>query len=307
MKITIVGAGNVGAVTAQRIMNTELASEVVIVDVVEGIARGKALDIYESAPLVRSDCRVVGTNGYEETAGSQIVVITAGNARRPGMSRFDLLAKNAEIVKGVTQKIVELSPKCILIIVSSPLEEMTYVACKASGFDRSRVIGMAGVLDASRLRTFIAMELDVAVEDVEATVLGGHSDEMIPMIRYASVAGIPVTQLLTESQMESIVQRTRSAGMEIINHLKTGSAFYAPSAAVAAMVEAIVRNKSRVMPCAVWLNGEYGLRDVVMGVPVKLGSDGIQRIIEIDLTEEELAKFNRNAGTMRENIARLPV
>lgn len=307
MKITIVGAGNVGAVTAQRIMNTELASEVVIVDVVEGIARGKALDIYESAPLVRSDCRVVGTNGYEETAGSQIVVITAGNARRSGMSRFDLLAKNAEIVKGVTQKIVELSPKCILIIVSSPLEEMTYVACKASGFDRSRVIGMAGVLDASRLRTFIAMELDVAVEDVEATVLGGHSDAMIPMIRYASVAGIPVTQLLTESQMESIVQRTRGAGMEIIDHLKTGSAFYAPSAAVAAMVEAIVRNKSRVMPCAVWLNGEYGLRDVVMGVPVKLGSDGIQRIIEIDLTEEELAKFNRNAATMRENIARLPV
>lgn len=307
MKVTIVGAGNVGAVTAQRVMNLELASELVIVDVVDGIAQGKALDMAEAAPLVRSDCRVIGTTGYAETAGSDIVVVTAGISRRPGMTRDDLMAKNAEIVKNVTRSVTKLSPNCILIIVSSPLEEMTYVALRASGFDRSRVIGMAGVLDASRLRTFIAMELDVAVEDVEATVLGGHGDEMIPMIRYASVAGVPVTQLLTAERGQAIADRVRNAGTEIINLLKTGSAFYAPSAAVAAMIEAIVRNKPRIMPCAVWLDGEYGLSNVVMGVPVKIGTAGVRQIIELDLDDDELARFGKTAQLVKDSIAKLPV
>lgn len=306
MKLTVIGAGNVGAVTAQRAMNLELASEIVIVDVVDGIAQGKALDMAEAAPLVRSDCRMIGTTDYAATAGSDIVVITAGISRRPGMTRDDLLAKNAEIVRNVTRNVTRLSPDSILIIVSSPLEEMTYVALQASGFERNRVIGMAGVLDASRLRTFIAMELDVAVEDVEATVLGGHGDELIPMIRYASVAGIPVTQLLSADRIQAISDRTRQAGTEIINLLKTGSAFYAPSAAVASMIEAIVRNKPRILPCAVWLTGEYELHNVVMGVPVKIGRTGMRQIIELDLTEEERARFKRSAQMVRDNIAKIP-
>ncbi len=306
MKVTIVGAGNVGAVSAQRVMDLELATEVVILDVIGGIAQGKALDIYESAPLVRSDCRVVGTTDYALTAGSHIVVITAGVSRRPGMTRDDLLAMNAEIVHDVTRRIAALSPECIMIVVSSPLEEMTYVAMRASGFDRRRVVGMSGVLNASRLRTFIALELNVAVEDVEATVLGGHNDEMIPMMRYASVAGIPVQQLLAADRVAAIVARTRGAGMEIINHLKTGSAFYAPSAAIAAMIEAVVRNKPRIMPCAVWLQGEYGLRDVVMGVPVKLARAGVLDIIQLDLDDDEQQRLGRTARMIRDNIERLP-
>jgi malate dehydrogenase len=306
MKITIVGAGNVGAVTAQRVMNMELATDVVILDVVDGIAQGKALDIYESAPLVRSDCRVIGTTDYAHTAGSHIVVVTAGISRRPGMTRDDLLARNAEIVHGVTRRLAALSPECIMMIVSTPLEEMTYVALQSSGFDRCRVVGMAGVLNASRLRTFIAMELNVAVEDVEATVLGGHGEEMIPMIRYASVAGIPVTQLLNQARIDAIAERTRSAGMEIINHLKTGSAFYAPSAAIAAMIEAVARNKPRIMPCAVWLDGEYGLRDVVMGVPVKLARQGMVDIIQLDLLDDERDRLERTARLVRDNMAKLP-
>lgn len=306
MKVTIVGAGNVGAVTAQRVMNLELATEVVIIDVVDGIAQGKALDIYEAAPLVRSDCRVIGTTDYEATAGSQIVVITAGISRRPGMTRDDLMARNAEIVRDVTNSITRLSPDCIMIVVSTPLEEMTYVALKASGFERHRVIGMSGVLDASRLRTFIAMELNVAVEDVEATVLGGHNDDMIPMIRHASVAGIPVTRLMSPERITALTERARTAGSEIINYLKTGSAFYAPSAAISAMIEAIVRNKPRIMPCAVWLQGEYGLRDVVMGVPIKLARAGMMDIIELDLTVEERARFEQTARQVRERMARLP-
>jgi malate dehydrogenase len=306
MKVTIVGAGNVGAVTAQRVMNQELVNELVIVDVVDGIAQGKALDMAEAAPLVRSDCRVIGTNEYAETAGSDIVVITAGISRRPGMTRDDLMAKNADIVRNVTRSVTKLSPDCILIIVSSPLEEMTYVALQASGFDRSRVIGMAGMLDASRLRAFIAMELDVAVEDVEATVLGGHGEQMIPMIRYASVAGVPVAQLLSPERSQAIADRVRNAGTEIINLLKTGSAFYAPSAAVAAMIEAIVRNKPRIMPCAIWLKGEYELHDVVMGVPVKIGTAGMRQIIELELTNEESERFQQSAQLVKDNIARLP-
>jgi len=307
MKVTIVGAGNVGAVTAQRVLSYQLASEVVIVDVVDGIAQGKALDIYESAPLVRSDCRIIGTSGYGETAGSDVVVVTAGIARRPGMTRDDLLVKNADIVQEVTRRIVEQSPECILIIVSSPLEEMTYVALQASGFDRSRVIGMAGALDAARLKTFISMDLGVAVEDVEVMVLGGHGDSLIPLMRYATVAGLPASQLLTPDRSKALVERTRNAGTEIIDLLKTGSAFYAPSAAVTAMIEAIARNKPRIIPCAVHLDGEYGLDDVVVGVPVKLGRTGMQEIIEIELLEEEHAMLRSVAQTMRTNIAKLPV
>jgi malate dehydrogenase len=305
MKITIIGAGNVGAVTAQRIVNLELAREVVILDVVDGMAQGKALDIYQSAPLVESDSHIIGTSNYETTADSDIVVVTAGIARRPGMSRDDLLVKNAEIVRNVTRQIAQRSPHCILIIVSSPLDEMTYVAHKASGFDRSRVIGMAGVLYAARLKTFIAMELDVAVEDVEATVLGGHVEDMLPMMRYATVAGVPVSQLLSPERSEAIVERTRNAGNEIINHLRTGSAFYAPSAAVTSMIEAIVRDKPRIMPCSVRLDGEYGQKDVVIGVPVKLGREGIQRIIELELTEGELAMLEQSARMVRQNLAKL--
>lgn len=306
MKVTIVGAGNVGAVTAQRVMTSQLASEVVIVDVVDGMAQGKALDIYESAPLVRSDCRITGTSGYAETANSDIVVVTAGIARRPGMTRDDLLVKNADIVRGVTRKIVERSPECILIIVSSPLEEMTYVALQASGFDRSRVIGMAGALDAARLKSFIALDLQVAVEDVEVMLLGGHGDSLIPLMRYGTVAGLPVSQLLTPERSQEIVKRTRNAGTEIIDLLKTGSAFYAPSAAVAAMIEAIARDRPKILPCAVHLNGEYGISDVVVGVPVKLGRKGVREIIEIELLEEEQALLHNMAQTMRQNIAKLP-
>jgi malate dehydrogenase len=305
MKITIVGAGNVGATTAQRISSFELASEVVIVDVANGIPHGKALDIYQSGPLVESDCRVIGTNGYEQTADSDIVVITAGMSRRPGMTHDDLLAKNAEIVRGVTQKIVQYSRDCIIIMVSSPLDEMTYVTLRASGFDRSRVIGMAGVLDTARLKTFIAMELNVAVEDVEATVLGGHGEAMVPLVRNTTVAGVPLAQLASPEKIEAIVQRTRQAGTEIINLLKTSSAFYAPSAAVTAMIEAIVKNKPRIMPCAVRLDGEYGLNDVVTGVPIKLGSKGVDQIIELDLLDDEREGLRRSAERVKNNLAKL--
>jgi len=305
MKITVIGAGNVGAVTAQRIVNLELAREVVILDVVDGMAQGKALDIYQSAPLVESDSRIIGTSSYEATADSDIVVITAGMARRPGMSHDDLLIKNAEIVRNVTRQIVERSPTCLLIIVSSPLDEMTYVALEASGFDRSRVLGMAGVLYAARLKTFIAMELDVAVEDVEATVLGGHTNDMLPIIRYATVAGIPVSQLMSPERSQAIVERTRNAGNEIIEHLRTGSAFYAPSAAVVSMIEAIVRDKPRIMPCAVRLNGEYGLKDVVLGVPVKIGRNGVRQIIELELLDDERTVLEHSAQMIRRNLAKL--
>ncbi|MBS1910588.1 MAG: malate dehydrogenase [Bacteroidetes bacterium] len=306
MKISIVGAGNVGAVTAQRIMTLELATEVVLLDRMGDIARGKALDIYESAPLVRSDCRVAGTADYQQTANSDIVVVTAGISRQPGMTRDDRLARNAEIVRDVTRRITALSQECIVIVVSSPIEEMTHVALHASGFARERVIGMAGVLNASRLRTFIAMELNVAVEDVEATVLGGHGDDMIPMLRYASVAGVPVVQLLTQERMDALASRARTAGVEIINLLKTGSAFYAPSAAVCAMIEAIVRNKPRIMPCAVRLDGEYGERGVVMGVPIRIARPGMMGVVELELLEEERAHFHHTADMIRENLARLP-
>jgi malate dehydrogenase len=305
MKITIVGAGNVGATTAQRISSFELAREVVIVDVIDGIPFGKALDIYQAAPLVESDCRVIGTTRYDETEGSDIAVITAGMSRRPGMTLDDLLVRNAEIVRGVTQSLVKRSPNCLIIVVSSPLDEMTYVAQHASGLPRHRVIGMAGVLDTARLKTFIAMELKVAVEDVEATVLGGHGEGMVPLIRHTTVAGIPLTQLISPEAIARIVERTRQAGTEIVNFLKTGSAFYAPSAAVTAMIEAIAKDKPRIMPCAIKLDGEYGLKDVVTGVPVKLGRDGVSEIVELDLLDEERESLERSAQKVRENLAKL--
>lgn len=307
MKVSIVGAGNVGAVTAQRLATLELAREVVIVDVVEGIPQGKALDIYQSAPLVESDTRVIGTNSYDETAGSDLVVITAGLTRRPGMTRDDLLLRNAYTMQEVTRSIVAHSPDAILIPVSNPVDEMTYVALRASGFDRKRVIGMAGVLDSARLRTFIAMELGAAVEDVSAIVLGSHGESMIPMIRYATVAGVPVTHFISQERLAALVERTRNAGNEILEHLKTVSAFYAPSAAITAMVESIVRDKRRIMPCAVMLQGEYGLSDVVTGVPVKLGRNGAEQILEVTLDDAERRALDQSAAGVRSNIAKLSI
>ena len=307
MKVTIVGAGNVGAVTAQRIASRELAREVVIVDVVEGIPQGKALDIYQAAPLVESDTRVIGTNSYDETAGSDIVIITAGLTRRPGMTRDDLLLRNAYTMQEVTRTVVKHSPNALLIPVSNPLDEMTYVALRASGFDRSRVIGMAGVLDSARLRTFIAMEIGVAVEDVSAIVLGSHGESMIPMIRYATVAGVPVTHFISPERLAALVERTRNAGSEILDHLKTVTAFYAPSAAITSMVESIVRDKRRIMPCAVLLQGEYGLSDVVSGVPVKLGRNGAEQILEVALDDAERQALERSAAGVRANIAKLSI
>lgn len=304
MKITVVGAGNVGAVTAQRIFTWELANEVVLLDVVEGMAAGKALDIQQSAPMVASDCRLHGTTDYDETAGSDIAVITAGLHRRPGMTRDDLLIKNAETVRRVTRKLVERSPNCILIVVSNPLDEMTYVALESSGLRRGRVIGMSGMLDSARLATFIAQELDVAVEDVNALVLGSRPD-MVPLMRYATVAGIPVNQWMPDAAVERIVERTRAASDEILGLLKTISAFYAPSAAISALIETIVRNKRRILPCAIKLEGEYGIDDVVIGALAKIGRHGVEQIVEVDLLEEEYAAFRAGAQKVKDNLLKL--
>jgi malate dehydrogenase len=305
MKITVIGAGNVGATTAQRLVDRQLANEVVLVDILEGIPQGKALDMYESTPVEKTDVRVVGTNGYDETAGSDIVVITAGIARKPGMSRDDLQNTNMGIVKSCTEAAVRKSPNAILIVVANPLDVMTYVAMKVSGFDRTRVFGMAGVLDTARFRSFIALELNVSVEDVSAFVLGGHGDSMVPLPRYSTVAGIPITELMNKETVDRLVKRTRDGGIEIVNFLKTGSAYYAPSSATIAMVESIVKDKHRILPCAVWLQGEYGIRDTVVGVPVKLGRKGIEDIIQVKLTEDEQAALNKSAADVRQNITKL--
>lgn len=305
MKITVIGAGHVGATAAQRIAEKELANEVVLVDLIEGMPQGKGLDMYESAPVEGFDSRVIGTNSYEETANSDIVVITAGLARKPGMSRDDLQATNADIVKTVTQQAVAKSPKAILVVVSNPLDVMTYVAMKVSGFPRERVIGMAGVLDSSRFRTFIAMELGVSVEDTSAFVLGGHGDSMVPLPRYSTVAGIPLPDLMDQATIDRLVKRTRDGGIEIVNFLKTGSAYYAPSSGAVQMVESIVRDKKRILPCAVWLQGEYGINNVVVGVPIKIGRKGIEQVIQIKLTAEEQAALNKSAEGVRENIAKI--
>jgi len=304
-KITVIGAGNVGATVAQRIADKELSENVVLVDVVDGIPQGKGLDMFESAPVHGTDTRLTGSNSYEATAGSEIVVITAGLARKPGMSRDDLLAKNAEIVGGCAENAFKYSPNAIFIIVSNPLDVMTYVALKKTGLPRHRVIGMAGVLDSARFRSFIAMELDVSVQDVTAFVLGGHGDSMVPLARYSTVAGIPLPELIPADRLEQIIQRTRDGGIEIVNFLKTGSAYYAPGSSTAQMVESIVRNKKRILPCAVWLDGEYGLKDTVVGVPVKLGKNGIEQIIEIKLTPDEKAALDKSANDVKENIAKV--
>ncbi|HXG01006.1 MAG TPA: malate dehydrogenase [Bacteroidota bacterium] len=305
MKITVIGAGNVGATTAQRLVDKELANEVVLVDVIEGVPQGKGLDMYEATPIEKTDVKVVGTNGYEETANSDIIIITAGIARKPGMSRDDLMNTNSGIVKSCTEQAVAKSPKAIIIVVSNPLDVMTYVAWKVSGFEKHRVMGMAGVLDAARFRTFIAMELNVSVEDVNAFVLGGHGDSMVPLPRYSTVAGIPITELLSQATIDRLVKRTRDGGIEIVNYLKTGSAYYAPSAATVLMAESIIKDKKRILPCAVYLQGEYGINDNFVGVPVKLGRRGVEEIIQIKLTPEEQAALHKSADEVKSQIAKL--
>jgi len=302
-KITVVGAGNVGATAAQRIAEKELARTVVMVDVAEGIPQGKGLDQWQSAPIEGFDSRVIGTNGYDETAGSDIVVITAGIARKPGMSRDDLLNTNAGIVKSVGEQVKKTSPNAIVIVVSNPLDVMCWVAKEATGFPRERVIGMAGVLDTARYRAFLATALDVSVRDIQAMVLGGHGDTMVPLISYTSVSGIPITQLMDKATLEAIVDRTRNGGAEIVKHLKTGSAYYAPSAGAVQMVEAIVNDQKRILPCSAWLEGEYGMQGLYLGVPVKLGRDGMERIVEVTLTDDERAALAKSADAVREPMS----
>ena len=302
-KITVVGAGNVGATTAQRVAEKELARTVVMVDVAEGIPQGKALDQWQSAPIEVYDSRIIGSNGYDETIDSDIVIITAGIARKPGMSRDDLLNTNAGIVKSVSEQIKKTSPNAIVIVVSNPLDVMCYVAKEATGFPRERVIGMAGVLDTARYRSFLAEALDVSVRDIQAMVLGGHGDTMVPLISYTSVSGIPVTQLLDRKTLDEIVDRTRNGGAEIVKHLKTGSAYYAPSSGAVQMCEAIVRDQKRILPCAAWLQGEYGMRDLFLGVPCKLGRNGLEAIYEVELTSEERTALEKSAEAVRGPMA----
>ena len=302
-KITVVGAGNVGATTAQRVAEKELARTVVMVDVVDGIPQGKGLDQWESAPIEGFDSHVIGTNGYAETAGSDIVIITAGIARKPGMSRDDLLNTNAGIVKSVSEEIKKSSPKAIVIVVSNPLDVMCYVAKQVTGFPRERVFGMAGVLDTARYRSFLAEALDVSVRDIQAMVLGGHGDTMVPLISYTSVSGIPITQLLPQDKIDAIVERTRGGGGEIVKYLKTGSAYYAPSSGAVQMAEAIAFDQRRILPCAAWLTGEYGMKDLFLGVPCKLGRNGLEKVIEVELTANERAALAKSAEAVREPMS----
>jgi malate dehydrogenase len=302
-KITVVGAGNVGATTAQRVAEKELARTVVLVDIAEGIPQGKGLDQWQSAPIEGFDSRIIGTNGYDETADSDIVIITAGIARKPGMSRDDLLNTNAGIVKQVSENIKRTSPNSIIIMVSNPLDVMSYVAKQVTGFPRERVLGMAGVLDTARYRAFLATELDVSVRDIQAMVLGGHGDTMVPLVSYTSVSGIPITQLLPKATIDAIVDRTRNGGAEIVKFLKTGSAYYAPSAAAVQMAEAIVNDQKRVLPCAAWLEGEYGMNGLFLGVPCKLGRKGLEKILEVELTKEEKEALGRSADAVREPMS----
>jgi malate dehydrogenase len=298
-KVTVVGSGNVGATAAQRIADRELA-DVVLVDIVEGVPQGKGLDLLEAAPIEKSDAFVTGSNSYADTRDSAVVVITAGFPRKPGMSRDDLLRKNAEIVGGVVEQVVRYSPDAILIVVTNPLDAMAQLALRASKLPKQRVIGMAGVLDAARFRAFIAMELKVSVENTHAFVLGGHGDQMVPLPRYSTVAGIPITELMTAETVARLVDRTKNGGAEIVNLLKAGSAYYAPSAAVVEMVEAILKDKKKILPCAAYLEGEYGVQGLFLGVPVKLGRKGIEQILQITLTAEEGQALARSAAAVRE-------
>jgi len=301
-KVTVVGAGNVGANTAQKIAAKELA-DVVLVDVVEGVPQGKGLDMLESAPVEGYDVSIVGSNGYEETAGSDIVVITAGFPRKPGMSRDDLLLANYEVVKSATQQAARHSPNAILILVTNPLDAMCWTALKVSGFSRERVIGMAGVLDTARFRTFIAEELNVSFENVTAMVLGGHGDTMVPLVRFTNVSGIPLSELTDSATIDRLVQRTRDGGAEIVKYLKTGSAYYAPAASTVEMVESILKDKKKVLPCAVRLDGEYGIRGLFVGVPVKLGKQGVEKIYEVRLDASEQAALQKSAAAVQELVS----
>ena len=304
-KVTVIGAGNVGATTAQQIIETGLA-DVVLVDIVEGLPQGKALDLAEAAPVVGYDVRITGTNDYADTAHSKIIVVTSGLARQPGMSRDDLMAKNAGIVGAVVQQAAAVSPGAIIIVVTNPLDAMCHVALKASGFPPERVIGMAGVLDSARFRAFIAAELEVSVRDIRAFVLGGHGDTMVPLPRYSTVGGVPITELISAERIEQLVERTRNGGAEVVALLKTGSAYYAPAASVVEMVEAILRDRRRILPCAAYLQGEYGITGLYMGVPIVLGNGGMEKVIEISLTDDERAAFNRSADAVRDLITKLP-
>jgi malate dehydrogenase len=303
-KVTVIGAGNVGATTAQRIAEAGLA-DVVLVDIVEGLPQGKGLDLAQAAPVVGHDARVIGTNDYAETADSDIVIVTSGLARQPGMSRDDLMAKNAGIVRSVVGEAARRSPDSILIVVTNPLDAMCHVAFDASGFPRERVLGMAGVLDSARFRTFIAQELGVSVEDTHAFVLGGHGDTMVPLSRFSTVAGVPITELMPADRVRALEERTANGGAEVVALLKTGSAFYAPAASTFEMVDAILRDRKRVLPCAVLLQGEFGLRDLFVGVPAVLGRSGLERVFEIELTRDERLAFERSAGAVRELVDKL--
>lgn len=303
-KVTVVGAGNVGATTAQRLAEKELC-DVVLIDIIEGVPQGKALDLAEAAPIEKHDAGLIGSNNYEASEKSDVVIITAGIARKPGMSRDDLLNTNTKIMKSVTEQIARFSPDAILIIVSNPLDAMCHVAYKASNFPRNRVIGMAGVLDSARFRAFISMELNVSVENTHAFVLGGHGDTMVPLPRYSTVAGIPVTELISKERIDALIERTRKGGAEIVGLLKTGSAYYAPASAAVEMAEAVLKDKKKILPCAAYLEGEYGINDLFIGVPVKLGSNGIEEIIQIKLTDEENASLQKSADAVKELVGLL--
>ena len=305
--ITVVGAGNVGATTAQRLAEKELSRRVVLVDIVEGVPQGKGLDQWQTAPIEGFDSRVIGTNGYQETAGSEIVIITAGIARKPGMSRDDLMNTNAGIVKAVSEQVAKTSPNAIIIVVSNPLDVMCYVAKKVTGFPRERVLGMAGVLDTARYRAFLAEALDVSVRDIQAMVLGGHGDTMVPLVNYTNVSGIPITQLMPRDTLDKIVDRTRKGGAEIVALLKTGSAYYAPSAAAVQMAEAIVNDQKRILPCSAWLEGEYGHKGLFLGVPCKIGRKGLESVIEVELSADERTALAKSAEAVLEPMAALSI
>jgi malate dehydrogenase len=304
-KITVVGAGHVGATCSQLLALKELAREVILVDIAEGIPQGKGLDQWESAPIEGCDARVSGSNDYESSAGADIFIVTAGIARKPGMSRDDLLKTNAGVIRAVSKEIKRVAPDSIIIMVTNPLDVMAQVALEASGFPRERCIGMAGVLDTARYRSFIALELDVSIEDIQALVLGGHGDTMVPLASYTSVSGIPLSQLLAQDRIDALVERTRKGGGEIVAYLKTGSAYYAPAAAAVQMAEAIVKDKRRILPCAAWLKGEYGMSDLYLGVPCLLGANGLERIIEVELDPQEKAALEASAEAVRSTVAAL--
>ncbi len=305
-KVTVVGSGHVGATAARRIATKELA-DVVLLDILEGVPQGKGLDMLEANPIERSDARVLGTNDYADTAGSDIVIVTAGLARKPGMSRDDLLMKNHDIIKSVTENVVKHSPNTIIIPVTNPLDAMCQVVYRVSGFPRERVVGMAGILDSARMRSFIAMELNVSVENTHAFVLGGHGDTMVPLPRYSTVAGIPITELMDAATIDRIVKRTAGGGGEIVKLLGSGSAYYAPGSAVVEMVEAIFKDKKKILPCAAFLQGEYGIRDLYVGVPVKLGARGMEEVVQITLTRNEQAALLKSADAVQELVSVIKV